>query len=88
MKQGEEGVPVAEICLKTGISQGKYFNWKQKYAGPVPSEMKRLRQLEEENARRKRIVADPISDRQTTFPRVRSRNVSITLRDTCHGNVK
>ena len=58
IKQGEEGTPVAEICRKAGISQATYFNWKKRYAGLMPSEMKRLRELEDENARLKRIVAD------------------------------
>lgn len=63
IKQGELGTPVAEICRKAGISQGTYFNWKKKYAGLMPSEMKRLRGLEEENARLKKIVADLSLDR-------------------------
>ena len=58
LKQGEQGIPVAEICRKAGISQATYFNWKKKYAGLMPSEMKRLKQLEDENRRLKRIVAD------------------------------
>lgn len=64
VKQGEEGVPVAEICRKTGISQATYFNWKKKYAGLMQSEMKRLRELEDENNRLKRIVADLTLDRE------------------------
>lgn len=64
LKQGEEGVPVAEVCRKAGISQATYFNWKKKYAGLMPSEMKRLRELEEENSRLKRIVADLTLDRE------------------------
>ena len=51
IKQGEEGVPVAEVCRKAGISQATYFAWKKKYAGLMPSEMRRLKQLEEENSR-------------------------------------
>ncbi|MGY3149555.1 putative transposase [Bradyrhizobium sp. USDA 3397] len=58
LKQAEDGAAVAEVCRKAGISQATYFNWKKKYAGLMPSEMKRLRQLEEENAKLKRIVAD------------------------------
>ncbi len=58
IKQGEEGTSVAEICRQAGISQATYFNWKKKYAGMMPSEMKRLRELEEENNRLKKIVAD------------------------------
>lgn len=64
VKQGEDGVPVSDICRKAGISQATYFNWKKKYSGLMPSEMKRLRELEEENNRLKRIVADLTLDRE------------------------
>ena len=64
LKQGEEGIPVAEVCRKAGISQATYFNWKKKYGGLLPSEMKRLRELEEENSGLKRIVADLTLDRE------------------------
>ena len=64
LKQGEEGTPVAEICRKAGIGQATYFNWKKKYAGLLPTEMKRLKQLEDENGRLKKIVADLTLDRE------------------------
>jgi putative transposase len=64
LKQGDEGVPVAEICRKAGISQATDFNWKKKYAGMLPPEMKKLKQLEDENARLKKIVADLTLDRE------------------------
>jgi putative transposase len=64
LKHGDEGVSVAEICRKAGISQATYFNWKKKYAGMLPPEMKRLKQLEEENSRLKKIVADLTLDRE------------------------
>ena len=64
LKQGEEGTPVAEICRKAGISQATYFNWKKKFGGLLPSEVKRLRQLDEENGRLKRIVADLSLDKE------------------------
>ena len=64
IRQGEEGTPVADICRKAGISQATYFNWKKRYAGLMPSEMKRLRELEEENSRLKRIVADLSLDKE------------------------
>ena len=50
------GVP--EVCRKAGISDATFYNWRKRFAGLMPSEMKRLRQLEEENAKLKRIVAD------------------------------
>jgi putative transposase len=58
IRQGEEGTPVAQVCRKAGISRATYCNWKKTYVGMMPSEMKRLRELEEENNRLKRIVAD------------------------------
>lgn len=64
IKQGEEGTPVAEICREVGISPATYFNWKKKYAGLLPTEMKRLKQLEDENSRLKKIVADLTLDRE------------------------
>lgn len=64
IKQGEEGMPVAEICRKAGIRQATYFNWKKKYAGLLPTDMKRLRELEDENSRLKKIVADLSLDKE------------------------
>ena len=58
LKQADEGTTVAEVCRKTGVSQATFYNWRKKYAGLLPSEMKRLRQLEDENSRLKKIVAD------------------------------
>lgn len=58
LKQAADGTPVAEVCRKAGISDATFYNWRKKYAGLMPSEMRRLRQLEDENAKLKRIVAD------------------------------
>jgi len=54
LRQGEEGTAVGEICRKAGISEATYYNWRKKYSGLMPSEMKRLRQLEEENGKLKK----------------------------------
>ena len=64
LKQGADGMPVAEICRKAGISQSTYFNWKKKYDGLLPTEMRRLKQLEDENAKLKKIVADLSLDKE------------------------
>lgn len=64
IRQGGDGTTVDEICRKAGISQATYFNWKKKYSGMMPSEMKRLRELEDENNRLKRIVADLSLDKE------------------------
>ena len=55
---GEFGTTVEEVCRRAGISIQTYYRWRKKYGGLMPSEMKRLKLLEEENARLKRLVAD------------------------------
>ena len=56
--QYNEGTAVGEICRNAGFSEATYYNWPKKYAGLMPSGMKWLRQLEEENGKLKKIVAD------------------------------
>jgi putative transposase len=58
IKQSELGTKVDEICRKMGISDATFYKWRQKYAGLGPSELKKLKQLEEENSKLKRLVAD------------------------------
>jgi len=58
LKQAELGAPVLEVCRKLGISEQTFYRWKTKYAGMLPSDVKRLRQLEEENAKLRKLVAD------------------------------
>jgi len=58
LKQAELGTKVDEICRKMGISDATFYKWRQKYGGLGPSELRRLRQLEEENNKLKRLVAD------------------------------
>ena len=58
LKQAEDGTATGEVCRKTGISEATFYAWRKKYAGLMPSEMRRLRQLEEENGKLKRLVAD------------------------------
>lgn len=58
LRQAEEGTPVGEVCRKAGISDATFYNWRKKYGGLMPSEMKRLKQLEEENGKLKKLVAD------------------------------
>ena len=64
LKQGADGIPVADVCRKAGISQATYFNWKKKYDGLLPHEMRRLKQLEDENDKLKKLVADLSLDRE------------------------
>ncbi|MBU73920.1 IS3 family transposase [Spongiibacter sp.] len=58
LKQAELGTPVPEVCRKMGVSDATFYNWRKKYGGLGPSELKRLKQLEEENHRLKKLVAD------------------------------
>ena len=58
LKQQEVGTPVDVICRKMGISDATFYKWKKKYSGLGPSELRRLKQLEEENGKLKRLVAD------------------------------
>lgn len=64
LKQSETGVKVEEVCRKMGISEATFYNWKKKYGGLGVSELRRLRQLEEENFKLKQIVADLTLDKQ------------------------
>lgn len=64
LKQGADGMPVADLCRKAGISQATYFNWKKKYDGLLPTEMRRLRQLEDENTKLRKVVADLSLDKE------------------------
>ena len=58
LKQAELGAKVEEVCRKLDISEATFYNWKKRYGGVGPSELRRMRQLEEENAKLKRLVAD------------------------------
>lgn len=64
LKQAETGVPVAEVYRKMGISESTFYNWKRKFSGLGAQELRRLRQLEDENARLKQVVADLTLDKQ------------------------
>src|SRR5437868_6571570 len=64
LRQAEEGTAIAEVCRKAGFSEATFYSWRHKYGGLLPSEMKRVKQLEEENGRLKRIVADLSLDKE------------------------
>jgi len=63
LKQAEAGMSVGEVCRQAGISDAAFYNWRKKYGGLMPSEMKRLKLLEEENKKLKSLVADLSLDR-------------------------
>ena len=58
LKEAEAGVPVAELCRKHGMSNATFYTWRSKYGGMDASSMKRLKELEEENARLKKMYAE------------------------------
>ena len=58
LKEGEAGVPVDQLTRKHGISRATYFNWRSKYAGVSVNELKRIKELEAENAKLKRMYAE------------------------------
>jgi len=64
MRQVEAGAPVSEIIRKLGISEQTFYRWKRKFAGMGVVELRRLRQLEEENTKLKRLVADLSLDKR------------------------
>ena len=63
LRQAEEGTAIGEVYRKVGISEATFYNWRKKYGGLMPSEMRRLKQLEEENTKLKKLVADLSLDR-------------------------
>jgi putative transposase len=58
LKDGDAGVPLADLVRKHGISRATYFNWKSKYAGATVADLRRMKELEAENAKLKRMYAD------------------------------
>ena len=58
LKEAAAGAKIVEVCRRHGISDATYYNWKAKYAGMQKSDIKRLKEVEEENRKLKRIVAD------------------------------
>ena len=64
LRQAETGTRVAEVCRKLGISDATFYNWRKKYGGLGVPELRRLKQLEEENRKLKQLVADLSLDKQ------------------------
>jgi len=64
LKQAESGIKVPDICREHGISQGTFYKWRAKFSGMDVSLMKRMRELEEENARLKRMYANVQMDKE------------------------
>jgi putative transposase len=62
LKEAEAGMKVAEVCRKYGISDATYYNWKAKFGGMTVSDAQRLKALEAENGKRKRLLAEAMLD--------------------------
>ncbi len=63
LRQAEAGTPVVEVCRKLGVTEQTFYRWKRKFAGLGIAELRRLRQLEDENRRLKHLVADLTLDK-------------------------
>lgn len=63
LRQADSGVAVSEVCRQMGVSEATFYVWRRKYAHLGVTELRKLKQLEEENARLKRLVADLTLDR-------------------------
>jgi putative transposase len=68
LKQGEAGVPVKDICRKHNISDATFYTWHKKYRGMDTEDLKRLKQLEGENRKLKRLLADSMSQSRSACP--------------------
>ena len=87
LKQAETGVSVAEVCRKLGVSEATFYNWKKKYGGLGTAELRRLRQLEDENARLKAIVADLTLDKQMLQDVLKKSSKRWSEKTTCERSV-
>ena len=65
LKQAEDGAVIGEVCRKAGISEATFYTWRKKYGGMEVSEARRLKALEEENARLKKLLAESMMDVST-----------------------
>ena len=62
LKEQEAGMPTADVCRRHGISSATFYKWKSKYGGLEVSDARRLRQLEDENGKLKRLLAESVLD--------------------------
>ena len=64
LKEAEAGLPVRELCRKHGFSDASFYNWRSKYGGMELADIKRLKALERENARLKKLLAETMLDKE------------------------
>lgn len=71
LRQAESGTPVPDVCRQLGVSEATFYVWKKKFAHLGVSELRKMRQLEEEDARLKRVVADLTLDKHILMETIR-----------------
>lgn len=64
LKEAESGIPIKDLCRKHGFSDASFYSWRSKYGGMEVSDMKRLKELERENARLKKLLAEAMLDKE------------------------
>ena len=74
LRQAESGTPVGDVCRQIGVSEATFYQWKKKFAHLSVSELRRLRQLEDENGRLKRLVADLTLDKHMLSEALRKKD--------------
>ena len=73
LKEAEAGIPVKELCRKHGFSDASFYTWRSKYGGMEVSEAKRLRALESENAKLKKLLAETMLDKEALSAALRKK---------------
>lgn len=73
LREADRGVPVKELCRKHGFSEGSYYVWRSKFGGMDVSDAKRLKALEAENTRLKKLLADAMLEREVTREALRKK---------------
>jgi putative transposase len=73
LKQADAGVPVKDVCRQAGISVASYYQWKSKYGGMEASDLKRVKELEAENTRLKRLLAESMLENEVTKEALRKK---------------
>ena len=73
LREADKGVPIKELCRKHGFSEGSYYVWRSKFGGMDVSDAKRLKALEDENTRLKKLLADAMLEREVTREALRKK---------------
>ncbi len=73
LREADKGVPIKELCRKHGFSEGSYYVWRSKFGGMDVSDAKRLKALEAEIARLKKLLADAMLEREVTREALRKK---------------